>query len=204
MYLRRNEDNMQWEKSLLENIGSAFAATSAAIYLFGVISVNSYLMPFGLIDLDVFSARYVIPGLLVIIFMATFFVFVAIPVLRMPARLDREAKNFADSQHLRRWHLFLLVTSLTRILYLSIVGASLFSLVALTEVTKGEYWLFASFCFSIVYWMDIKNLDIKYWKVAFPVERILEILGILIFFAITPSESVIFKIVLFLFHLELR
>jgi len=180
-------------------ISTLIAVASSATYLLGIIVVNSYLLPFGFTDFDVFSARYILPGLLFVLFLLTFYFFCGRNVVSIHKTLERDMYRAAQYKNASFWNLFIFVTSFSRILFLMICGVTLFSSLVLTEAVPGEYWLYMLMAFGISYTIDIKNFDISHWRISYPVERLIEIFGIVVFFGCLPSNSTLMKIFLIFF-----
>ena len=129
----------------------------ACLYTAGFIVVQSHIGKRGVVDFSIANTRYLIAGVLFIVFLVIWYLFAGRSIIFLKRWQDQEIDAMKAFHPL--WRILILLSSFLRVVFFLGLSVNLYSLLLLREYQSTEFSTFLMVLFLIDYCLVIFKLD---------------------------------------------
>ena len=185
----------------------ALSATIPLLYVFGFIALNSHLQGYDLAETSIANSNYLIIGVLYAFFLAILSCTAGLAVVQAEGKVRDEIGVMLGFPFRLLWAALALVQSMIGLLFITCLGAAIFSIVFAGESSTAGFTWYLIALFLIEYPWDVMNLDFRYPRARQIFLLLTRSTGVYIFFSTidsgSPTMSVLIHFALVAFFVNL-
>ena len=160
----------------------ALAIGLAVVYISGFLVLNAYLNRFGVVEFDLVSSRYLVPGAIFIFYLVCFYLFAGRNIVFVKKWLGDDIKQLCETGAHPFWAFIAFIHSIVNMAFFLCLSAALFSSTAFFQSETSMFYGVLVIAFIFSYFFDLTNLDVRYPKANLIFQFIFKIPAIFVFF----------------------
>ena len=183
----KNEDQtgLGWRLT----IPQAASAILAGTYLAGFLVLNSHLGKRGIFDFSLANSRYLIAGVLFIVFLVIWYLFAGRSIIFAKKWIDEDIESAIELGLGRSWHIIIQLSAILRVVFFTCISSAAFSVTISGSAKPREFLIYLLALFLIAYLSDFLNFDRRFPRAYLIFEPASRAVGILVFFTTVASDS---------------
>ena len=170
-------------------IPQAASAILAGTYLAGFLVLNAHLGKRGIFDFSLANSRYLIAGVLFIVFLVIWYLFAGRAIIFAKKWIDEDIESATERGLGPIWHFVILVNAFIRVGFFTCISAASFSLTLLGSAEPKVFFIYLIVLFLVAYPWDFLNFDHRFPRANQVFELATRAVGILVFFTTVTSDS---------------
>lgn len=165
----------------LEALGKVGLTATAALYIFGFLTINSHLSKFGYFDYDVASPRLLLAGGLCAAYILSWYLFSGRSIIHGKTWLSEDIAIMKNAGAGRIWEFILFTNSIVKIIFLTCLSATSFGFIIFDSPSQSIFIGVMSLLFIVSYTIDVTDIDLSHPRTAAIIEMTIKFIGIFIF-----------------------
>ena len=194
-----NPDNSQALLGLLKtnSLGKVSAVFIGVIYLCGFLTLNSHLYKYGVVELGMASAEYLVAGAVFVFYLTTYGIFAGRSIILSKHWLGQDIDHMTEINAPATSSLIASIHQFINLVLFHCLSAALFSTFAFGQIESVGFYAALSLVFIIGYSLDISNWDVRHPFAHLIIDSILKLIPVFSFFYLSSGSNIYIVFVLF-------